>query len=69
MYEYKLQSLTPNLMEKVVCDVVYVNLNKPSVRVNILKHEETCLVVDSTTICKLVDLILVLHQSDGRIPN
>ena len=23
----------------------------------------------STTICKLVDLILALHQSDGRIPN
>ena len=49
MYEYKLQSLTPNLMEKVVCDVAYVNLNKPSVRVNILKHEETCLVVEYTT--------------------
>ena len=26
-------------------------------------------VFHSTTICKLVDLILALHQSDGRIPN
>ena len=26
-------------------------------------------VINSTTICKLVDLILALHQSDCRIPN